>query len=557
VDTLRADHTTPYGYSRDTTPELALFAKDAVVFEAAISAAPWTKPSVGSLFTSQMPGQHGAIQLRDPLNPRLLTLAEMLKAKGYVTGAAIANSVIYSPGTNFEKGFDCFAGLHDRDDRVSKTVEAGPVVDAALSWLAQRSGLPAFLYVHTMDPHVPYVPPPPFDRKYEPGPAPGHPGRDPRSDFLEPLDLERMIAQYDGDVAYGDQEFGRFIRELKARGLYDDALIIFLADHGEEFQDHGGWLHGRSVFDELIRIPLIAKFPGNRHAGTRVKQQVRVLDVLPTVLEEMSLPVPPPPAVVGRPLQAVIKGMTQEVQAFSEATHRGYVVFGVRTDKDKYVWRFSPFEDELYFDLHADPREQASRFEDARERAHNLKGQLESVMQPNPYQHHLKLVGAGRYDLVLHSRGFVEGMEAVGLGPGERHFSERVTREVHILAEPRPGQPREFSFRVRPMGAPVWVSGTRDGRPLKTTDVYMAREGIRPRSVPFRLPEVEPVDVAPEREGKRPPATTEEETARMLEPPATSSPGIHVWLTLRAGVTILEMDAETRERLKALGYIQE
>ena len=99
-----------------------------------------------------------------------------------------------------------------------------------------------------------------------------------------------MIAQYDGDIAYGDQEFGRFLRELRARGLYDDALVVFLGDHGEEFLDHGKWLHGRSVFEELIHVPLLVKFPGARDRGKRVAQQVQVVDVLPSVLVEMGLP---------------------------------------------------------------------------------------------------------------------------------------------------------------------------------------------------------------------------------------------------------------------------
>ena len=137
-----------------------------------------------------------------------------------------------------------------------------------------------------MDPHVPYAPPPPFDRMFEPFPAPGHPGQDPRTDYLEPLDRDRLIAQYDGEIAYGDQEFGRFVRELKDRGLYDRALIVFMADHGEEFEDHGKWLHGRSVFDELIHIPLIVKFPGHKDAGQHVTQQVQGVDVLPTVSRE-------------------------------------------------------------------------------------------------------------------------------------------------------------------------------------------------------------------------------------------------------------------------------
>jgi len=270
VDTLRADHTTPYGYARDTTPELMAFSKDAVVFDQAISAASWTKPAVASLMTSLLPGRHRAVQLRDSLDPGLVTLAEMVQAHGFATGAAVSNSVIYSAGTNFDQGFDFFAGLHGAGNRPSKVVEAGPVVDTGLGWLEERRGFPSFLYVHTMDPHVPYTPPPPFDQKYEPHPTPDHPGQDPRYDFKEPLDRDRLIAQYDGEIAYGDQEFGRFVQELKKRGLYDRALIVFMADHGEEFEDHGKWLHGRSVFDELIRIPLLVKFPGQRDGGRRV-----------------------------------------------------------------------------------------------------------------------------------------------------------------------------------------------------------------------------------------------------------------------------------------------
>src|SRR5207247_1025719 len=231
--------------------------------------ASWTKPSVASLFTSLLPGRHRAVQLRDPLDPGHVTVAEMMQARGYATGAAIANSVIYSAGVNFDQGFDFFCGLHGANDRPSKVVEAAGVVDSALRWLDERPGFPSFLYAHTMDPHVPYTPPPPFAMKYEPHPAPDHPASDPRFDYREPLDRDRFIAQYDGEIAYGDQEFGRFIRGLKERGLYDRALIFFLGDHGEEFQDHGQWLHGRSVFDELIRIALIVKFRGQRDEGRR------------------------------------------------------------------------------------------------------------------------------------------------------------------------------------------------------------------------------------------------------------------------------------------------
>ena len=384
VDTLRADHTGPYGYARNTTPELDAFATDAVVFDAAVAHASWTKPSVASILTSLLPGQHRAVQLRDPLESSHVLLSEMLHEKGVSTGASIANSVIYLPESNFDRGFDFFAGLHGEEGRPSKLVDAAGVVDTALRWLDSRRGMPRFLYVHTMDPHVPYAPPPPFDRMFEPHPAPGHPAADPRTDYKEPLDRERMIAQYDGDIAYGDREFGRFVRELRARGLYDRALVVFLADHGEEFQDHGLWLHGRSLFDELIRIPLIVKFPKGEGAGRRVAQQVQGVDVLPTVLAAMGLPVPKAPTIAGRPLQETLAGDAPPRAAIAEISHRGIVAHGVRTEGDKFMRRFSPEEDDLYFDLAKDPKELKNAIAEAPERVRRLRARAEEAMAQNP-----------------------------------------------------------------------------------------------------------------------------------------------------------------------------
>lgn len=540
VDTLRADHTTPYGYARDTTPELAAFARDAVLFESAIAHASWTKPSVASLLTSLLPGRHRAVQLRDKLDTGLVTLAEMLQAKGYATGAAIANSVIYSDGTHFDQGFDFFAGLHGADDRPSKLVDADGVVDAALAWIDRRPGLPNLVYVHTMDPHVPYAPPEPFDRLFEPPPAPGRSANDPRYDYKEPADRERLIAQYDGAIAYGDREFGRFVRELKRRGLYDRALVVFLADHGEEFQDHGGWLHGRTVFDELIRVPLLVKFPAQRDAGVRVAQQVQLVDVLPTVLRNEGLPVPESPIVAGHPLQDVVRGGAPEPPAVAEISHRGFVAHGMRTRGDKYVRRFSPDDDELYFDLASDPKELTSRLEENRDRVRFLRAGVEAVMVPNPFRHMLRFAGGGRYELRLRTGGWFEGVETVGFGGSERWAVEGNGRRLVLTVEPRPGRPREVSFGIRPQGAPVRLEGTRDGRPLRPADVLIAREAVNPPAVPFALPEIE---------------TESERVEDIFAAPPAERRGLHVWLAMAPGRSVLEFDAATRERLKALGYI--
>jgi arylsulfatase A-like enzyme len=541
VDTLRADHTGVHGYARDTTPELDAFARDAVVFEQAIMHSSWTKPSVASILTSLLPGQHRAVQLRDALDESNVTLAQRLDERGWATGAAIANSVIYAAESTFDRGFDYFAGLHGEDDRRSKLVDADVVVDAALGWTRSRQGLPTFLYVHTMDPHVPYGPPPPFDRMFEPHPTEGHPARDPRTDFLEPLDRERMIAQYDGEIAYGDREFGRFVAALKEAGFYDDALILFVADHGEEFLDHGRWLHGRSVFDELIRVPLVVKMPGNRHAGRRVTTQVQGVDIVPTVLQTLGIPLPPD--LVGLPLQQTMVAEIAERTVLAEISHRGFVAFGVRTSGDKFIRRFSPDDDELYFDLVDDPAEEQNLVEEHPERARFLRVQGEEAMSPNPFRYVLELAGRGPFALQLRANGWIEDVEAEGLGPGERWTVGGNGRWLAVEARPSAEAPRRVGFTVRPVGAPVTlVAGTRGGRPLRPEDVAVGEPGWRPPALPFRLPDVE--------------SEAERETGiALFGPPPAGADGVRFWLTLPPGQSLMELDDEARERLRALGYL--
>ncbi len=545
VDTLRADHTQPYGYNRDTTPELLKFAQEAVVFETAIAQASWTKPSVASLMTSLLPGKHRAVQLRDPLDPGFVTMAEILENKGYATGAAIANSVIYSQGINFEQGFDQFIGMHGPEDRPSKLVEAGPVVDAGLAWLKARQGFPTFLYVHTMDPHVPYAPPAPFDQKYLPHPTPDHPGVDPRSDFKEPEDRERMIAQYDGDVAYGDQEFGRFIRTLKERGLFERALIVFLADHGEEFQDHGKWLHGRSVFDELVHVPLIVKFPGRAWAGQRVSQQVQVVDVLPTVLASQDLKVPPVGVIAGRPLQPVLQGKAAEPPALSEISHRGFVAHGIRTHDDKYVRRFSPEDDELYFDLTKDKKEQNSIAASAKDRVRELRTNLEQMMTPNPFRFVMRVSGPGKWEIKLRTSGWIEGVQETGFGPSEKVELEGNGRKVYFHVTPKPDAPREISFGARPISVPVWLEVTRDGKPVPPAQIWIGEEGRHPDALPMKMPNPEP-------EGESESPSRE----NVFAPPKDVKTGVELWLTPVPGASRPpELTPEQCEEMKTLGYV--
>jgi len=537
VDTLRADHTMPYGYARKTTPELLKFAADAVLFENGIAHASWTKPSVASLMTSRLPSRHRAVQLRDPLDSGQVTLAEMLDGRGFATGAVIANSVIYAADSNFHQGFDVFAGLHGEEGRRSKLVDTRLVVDKALEFLDSRRGLPTFLYVHTMDPHVPYAPPVPFDTMFDPKPLPDHPGVDPRTDFKEPLDRERLIAQYDGDIAYGDQQFGRFIDELKKRGVYDDALILFVSDHGEEFQDHGGWLHGRSVFDELVRVPLIVKFAGRQGAGSRIPQMVALSDLLPTVLEACGMPVPDPPAIIGRPLQGVAFAKVPEQTVVSEISHRGFVSSGIRTGQAKYIRRFSPQADELYFNLVKDPKEQTNLMAENPPGARRLRSAVEATMQVTPYRYVVRALTPGPQTLLVETTGWLEGVETAGLGLSEKAEIRNNGRLLEITLAPKPGMPRDIFFRVRPVGVPVTLRGRLGARDLVPADVFVGEQGHHPPALPFLLPEIDGDSV----EG--------------MFKPGPSKAGLVIYLDQPSGRAVQDLDPAEREHLCALGYI--
>jgi hypothetical protein len=244
--------------------------------------------------------------------------------------------------------------------------------------------------------------------------------------------------------------------------------------------------------------------------------------------------------ISGHPLQPVLAGGAPEPPAVSEISHRGFVAHGMRTSKDKYVRRFSPDDDELYFDLLKDPKEQANVIDVHRERARLLKAGVEAAMVPNPFRDSVRFEGAGTYEILFKTGGWIEGVEAVNFGTADRYLVDGNGRKLIVTVSPRPKNPREIHFSLRPQGAPVTLEGTHDGRPLTPADILIAQEGIHPPEVPFKLPEIE---------------TEKERAENIFAPPALGTPGVHIWLTLAPGHEVAPMDREACERFKALGYI--
>ncbi|UCG33485.1 MAG: sulfatase [Phycisphaerales bacterium] len=403
IDTLRADRLNVYGYDRHvTSPHMDALARSGVVFEQAYSPAPWTLPSVASLMTSQFPCEHGLVETRQAFAEHVETLPEHLKSIGFTTIGLYANTMV-SPAFGFGEGYDFYCeSLYN---------EGAQIAEARRLY----AGRPFFLYVHNYEPHNPeYFAPahtPGFRdvplsvrarmsqhyRKYraavwgdyEAGRPAG--STDVRSVQAEHVQaFVRMLDDYnelyDAAVRKADDRMGSVIDALKRRGEWNSTLFILLSDHGEEMYDHGGWSHDQSVYEEMVRVPLIVKFPRNQYAGTRVREVVSLVDVMPTVLDVIGQADRPTEARGAslRPLietrgrqpagAMVVPAMRHNVMSTYPYWQEriGDLNVVVRQDEWKAIWNVEKASTELY-DLSTDPREQRNVAAEHPERAEAMR----------------------------------------------------------------------------------------------------------------------------------------------------------------------------------------
>jgi len=393
VDTLRADALSCYGGPAGLTPNVQRLAERGVVFDRAISGASWTIPSVASILTSSYPREHGVLDFSNGLRPDAELLPQVLRAAGYHTRAEMGN-VFLGRSRGFARGFDFFDQFDfqpQADLLLSGTLEellrlggplrqvprsAHPILwpDARFPFVTTRlspnvhdadlddwlfdfepppGDRPLFLYVQYVAPHSPYL---------------EHPYRFLKSwpPFLK-ADLERLHELYLGEVAYADQAFGELLDRLDGAGVLDDSIVVFTADHGEEFQEHGGWEHGHSVYQEVVHVPLVVAGPGIA-PGVRVQRTVSLVDLGATLAELAGAP--RAEAFEGRSLAPLLCGApggdeaVAEKGVFSEVASKtlnpGHSDFALLEGRWKLVLR-RPDEGEeqlLVFDLSADPGEQ-------------------------------------------------------------------------------------------------------------------------------------------------------------------------------------------------------
>lgn len=338
LDTLRADRLGSYGYARAQTPRLDALASLGLRFEQATTVVPLTLPAHSSLFTGAFPAWHG---VRDNggfyLGDDQVTLAEVLRDRGFRTGGFVSAFVLdrrWGIGQGFERFFDEFDLDAFGDAPGLDTIQrpGAQTVEQAVSWFASDRERPFFAWVHLYDPHAPYEAPEPYRSRF---PA-------------------TMAGAYDAEIAATDAQVGRLLDALSVQDRLDDTLVVVLADHGEMLGEHGEQAHGFFVYDAAVRIPLIVAGPGV--PARAIPDQVRIVDVMPTVLDLLG--VAAPKGIQGVSLRPLARGERLGLVARSESWYPRYhygwsELASIQDGRFKYIRAPRP---ELY-DLSTDPRE--------------------------------------------------------------------------------------------------------------------------------------------------------------------------------------------------------
>jgi arylsulfatase A-like enzyme len=400
IDTLNPKHLGVYGNERDTSPTIDSLANEGTLFLKAFSHSPKTSPSHMSLFTSLYPSVHkirnwNKLEGGYSLDHHLITLPEILSNVGYNTAAFTGGGNVQS-SIGFGNGFD----VYDNEDQLWED---------AFTWLDQNHRSKFFMFLHTFKVHSPYLPAAPyndmfgskyegkiidsekglwahFNTNYKDGSAfPGshHLFWD-QVDKDDPRDVERLVALYDGGIRFmSDQLVGTLMHRLKKYGLSENTLIVFTSDHGEEFLQHGDFLH-KELYDEHLQVPLVIKFPEREELrGRIVEKQVSHVDLVPTILEYLTLPVPI--LAQGTSLFPTLEGKGLDLPVFGERIVISDVADkkkAVRTLDWKYIWWPTKKKKELFY-LADDPGELTNVSDQYPDMTAKLHRQIEEWMQEN------------------------------------------------------------------------------------------------------------------------------------------------------------------------------
>ena len=393
IDSLRADHVSAYGYPRKTTPNLDRLADEGVLFERMIAESSWTLPSHLTVLTGLSSWAHGAIADNRRLDERVDTLAELLRARGY-RSEGFASGPYLHPIFGFGDGFDRYEllgrslydeegmtlervtasetllyqlELRDRDARRART--SGQLAARVEEAVARMAGEPFFIFVHMFDVHYDYDPPEAYWRRFNPD----YDGALDPSDFLTNSaihkdmarkDFEQVMALYDGEILWTDEHVGRMLETLTRYGVEENTLVAIIGDHGDEFFEHGGKGHRKTLYDEQLFVPFILRLPDRLPASRRLAMQTRMVDVMPTILALTGTP--QPAGLVGESLTPYIleERPERDLDALSLLLRDNLLVRTLRRSEGKLqiTLPFDMIDREYqgrveYFDLRSDPGE--------------------------------------------------------------------------------------------------------------------------------------------------------------------------------------------------------
>lgn len=371
ISTIRAGHVGCFGYQRDTTPNFDKFGKSNILFLNAFATSSWAMPTHGSIFTSLFPSVHGATGINKKLVDKFDTLAEVLRANGYYCAGFCCNPRL-SASSGFAQGFDIYddysvetilnsLALEGSDGiDINKQRTNDLINDAAVRWLQNNTHKPFFMFLHYYDNHWDYLPPEPYDKLY----GGDYQGAIDGTDIAkEPLfsnppgedDIEHIIALYDGEVRQTDDDLAEMLSFLEKKGLMANSIVIVMGDHGEQFYEHGHTSH-HGTYDELIHVPLAISTPAMLVRGHVVGSLVSQVDILPTILDFLQIPLPED--YQGKSLKAIIEGNTKAVNDFVFAEYAGGAApesYAVRSAWYKYIEQEGQ---SFMYELLNDPREQ-------------------------------------------------------------------------------------------------------------------------------------------------------------------------------------------------------
>lgn len=335
IDTLRADYVGSYGSPDVQTPNLDRLAAEGVQFQRNVAPSQCTNPSHASILTGLYLARHRVLDNQTPLPEGALSLAEILKMAGYETLAAVSARHLNPAVSRFDQGFDRFLSCEPVELKAARRNEA------FLRRLRQVADRPFFAWVHYFDPHGDYAPPPPYDRRYPVGDLfPEIPYRESmdirRRRPKQGVDPDREIARYKGEISYVDSEIGEVLAALERLKIADRTLVVLVADHGESMTEKGIFFCHAGMYNQVLHVPLVMRFPGVIPAGTKVDALTSSIDVLPTVLDLLGL-AQAIPEVSGRSLKPALFQPDAKIHdaVFSEAVNG--VIRAVYKDGYKYV----------------------------------------------------------------------------------------------------------------------------------------------------------------------------------------------------------------------------